>query len=373
MLQLNIENIRLINFRNYLNLNISLNRKINVLIGQNAQGKTNFLEAIYLCATGKSFRTNSDKDMINFHKDAGYVGALLNVDSFQKFIEVKLEKNNPKTIRINKNPLESNKELNSGLNVVVFSPDDLSLVKEGPFIRRDFLNKEISQIKPLYNYNLKRYERILYQRNNILKSNKATSEKLALLDIFDIQMAKYGAFIIRERNNYISDLSKIANVVHKNVTRSREDIELYYSTNIEIYDDLNHLEREYLKELKASVSKDILNRSTSVGPHRDDMKIIVNNNELRVFGSQGQQRTAVLSIKLSEVELIKKERGSYPILLLDDVFSELDMSRRKYLIRSLKNIQTIITVTDVMDLGELEEIDKTIFKVDNGFLKKEGI
>ena len=369
---MNIENIRLINFRNYLNLNIGLNSKINLLIGQNAQGKTNFLEAIYLCATGKSFRTNSDKDMINFHKEAGYVGALLNVDNFQKFIEVKLEKNNPKTIRINKNPLENNKELNSGLNVVVFSPDDLSLVKEGPFIRRGFLNREISQIKPLYTYNLKRYERILYQRNNILKSNKSDGEKIALLDVFDVQMANYGAFIIRERDNYIRNLSKITNIVHKNVTRSKEDIELSYASNVEIYNDLSHLEREYLKTLKENLSRDILNRSTSVGPHRDDMKIIVNNKELRTFGSQGQQRTAVLSIKLSEVELIKKERGSYPILLLDDVFSELDISRRKYLIRSLKNIQTIITVTDAMDLGELEEIDKTIFTVDNGFLKKEG-
>lgn len=370
---MNIKSIRLINFRNYFTSSLNLNKKINVLIGKNAQGKTNFLEAVYLCARGKSFRTNSDKDMINFEKQEAYVGAFMNVENYERFIEVKLERDRAKTIRINKNPLENNRELDSGLNVVVFSPDDLSLVKEGPFMRRDFLNREISQIKPLYSYNLKKYERILYQRNNILKSNKTFQEKKDLLDVFDFQMVKYGAFLIRERETYIRELSKITNLIHKNVTNSKENIDLEYSSNLEGCEDLNHLEKYYLEAIKSNLSKDILNRTTFLGPHRDDMKIIVNGKDLRTFGSQGQQRTAVLSIKLSEVELIKNERGSYPVLLLDDVFSELDKSRRKYLIKSLKNIQTIITVTDAMDLVELDEIDKTVFTVRDGFLKEEGM
>lgn len=368
---LNIESIRLINFRNYLNLNLQLNNKINVFIGKNAQGKTNFLEAIYLCATGRSFRTNSDRDMINFDKNEAYVGALMDVDNYKRFIEVKLERSNPKTIRINKNPLESNKELNSGLNVVVFSPDDLSLVKDGPAIRRGFLDREISQIRPVYGYNLRRYERILYQRNNILRSPRTDREKRELLEVFDLQLVKYGASLLKERQEYIKELGRIARLVHKNVTRSNEDMVLDYVTNIEVCDDLNHLEKAYLAGIRENLSKDIYNRTTALGPHRDDMKIIVNGKDLRVFGSQGQQRTAVLSIKLSEVELIRGERGSYPILLLDDVFSELDRERRKYLVKSLREIQTIITVIDAVNLEELEAMDKTVFKVDDGFIEEE--
>lgn len=370
---MNIERIRLINFRNYISLNLELNKKTNVFVGRNAQGKTNLLEAIYVCATGKSFRTNNDREMINFEKDEAYIGAHMNIEHYERFIEVKLERNQAKTIRINKNKLENNKELNSGLNVVVFAPDDLRLVKDGPAKRRDFLDSEISQIKPIYQFNISRYNKILYQRNNILRSNKLYKEKKELLDIFDIQLVKIGSQVIQERNKYIKDLSKISRKIHKRVTSSDEKIKLEYETNVEYNSDLNILMKSYLNELEKNIDRDIEAKNTSLGPHRDDMKVYINGKDLRIYGSQGQQRTTVLSIKLSEVELIKQVRGNYPILLLDDVFSELDSERRKYLIDSLKNIQTIITVTDTMNLEEMIDIDKSIFYVKDGMLNKRGL
>lgn len=366
---MHVENIRLINFRNYYSLNIDLNKKTNVFIGKNAQGKTNLLEAIYICATGRSFRTNRDKEIINFNKSEAYVGAQIDIGKFEKFIEIKMERDKAKRIRVNKTELKNYKELYSGLNVVVFSPEDLKLVKEGPGERRNFLDTEISQIKPVYSYNVNRYNKILFQRNNLLRSNKFQKNIKGLLEIFDIQLAKIGTDIIIERNRYIDELSKISNITHNKITLSNENLELKYISNIEISDNKLEMEKSYVDKLSKNIDKDIESASTGLGPHRDDILMTINNKDLKTYGSQGQQRTVVLSIKLSEVELIKKERGIYPVLLLDDVFSELDEERRKYLIRSFKDMQTLITVTDTIDLKEMNNIEKSVFFIENGKLK----
>lgn len=366
---MHVENIRLINFRNYYSLNIDLNKKTNIFIGKNAQGKTNLLEAIYICATGRSFRTNRDKEIINFNKNEAYVGAQMNIGRFEKFIEIKMERDKTKRIRVNKTELKSYKELYSGLNVVVFSPEDLKLVKEGPGERRNFLDMEISQIKPVYSYNINRYNKILFQRNNLLRSSKFQKNIKSLLEIFDIQLAKIGTDIIIERNKYIDELSKISNITHNKITLSNEDLELKYISNIEILDNKLEMEKYYIDKLNKNIDKDIESASTGLGPHRDDILMTINNKDLKIYGSQGQQRTVVLSIKLSEVELIKKERGIYPVLLLDDVFSELDEERRKYLIRSFQDMQTLITVTDAIDLKEMNNIEKSVFYIENGKLK----
>lgn len=366
---MHVENIRLINFRNYYSLNIDLNKKTNIFIGKNAQGKTNLLEAIYICATGRSFRTNRDKEIINFNKSEAYVGAQMDIGKFEKFIEIKMERDKTKRIRINKTELKNYKELYSGLNVVVFSPEDLKLVKEGPGERRNFLDTEISQIKPVYSYNINRYNKILFQRNNLLRSNKFQKNIKSLLEIFDIQLAKIGTDIIIERNRYIDELSKISNITHNKITLSNENLELKYISNIEISDNKLEMEKSYVDKLSKNIDKDIESASTGLGPHRDDILMTINNKDLKTYGSQGQQRTVVLSIKLSEVELIKKERGIYPVLLLDDVFSELDEERRKYLIRSFKDMQTLITVTDAIDLKEMNDIEKSVFYIENGKLK----
>lgn len=365
---MNINKIRIINFRNYLSLGLELNKNMNIFIGKNGQGKTNFLESIYLCITGKSFKTNSDREMINLDKEEAYVGAYANIGPYERLVEVKLERNNPKTIRINKNIVQDG-EYNSGLNVVVFTPEDLELVKDGPSKRRKFLDTEISQLRPLYEHNLSRYNRILYQRNNILKSNKSYEDKKELLELFNIQLVEAGAYLIYERVLYIEEISKIARRIHGEITLGKEILDISYEPSFKLGDTINEIKLNYMKALEESLDTDLRNMSTNRGPHRDDMKLVLNDRDLRVYGSQGQQRTAVLSIKLSEVELIRMERGYYPILLLDDVFSELDKDRRNYLVKSFKDVQTLITITDTFNSEEMREVDKSIFYVENGTLK----
>lgn len=365
---LNVESIRLINFRNYNNININPNKNINVIIGKNAQGKTNLIESIYMCATGKSFRTNRDKEIINFNKDEAYVGAILKIGPHEKLIEIKMERNRPKRIRINKTELKSYKELNSGLSVVVFSPEDLKIVKEGPQERRNFLDMLISQMRPVYSYNINRYNKILFQRNNLLKSSRLKKDIISLIDVFDIQMSKIGTNIVLERQRNINELSNISKTMHNNITLSKEELSLRYISNVPILDNKVEMEKKYLELLKCNIGKDMENGSTEIGPHRDDISISINDHEVKTYGSQGQQRTAILSLKLSEVELIKKERGAYPVLLLDDVFSELDEERRRYLSKSFYKMQTFITVTDAIDLKSMDGFEKSIFYVENGKL-----
>jgi len=366
---LHVKNIRLINFRNYNNISLDFNRKTNVFLGKNAQGKTNLLEAIYICATGRSFRTNRDREIINFAKKEAYVGANANIGDYDKFIEVKMERDRPKRIRINKTELKNYRELYSGLNVIVFSPDDLKLVKEGPQERRNFLDLEISQIKPVYNHNILRYNKILFQRNNLLRLNRFNSDIENLLEVFDLQLANIGTDIVLERKKYIGEINQICKSTHNKISSYRENLELSYISNIDIYDNKLDMEEYYVNMLKKNRKKDIEASSTQLGPHRDDIYISVNDRELKTFGSQGQQRTAVLSIKLSELELIRRQKGFFPVLLLDDVFSELDEERKKYLISFFKDIQTLITTTDTTDLKELDNIEKSVFHIENGSIR----
>lgn len=369
---MNVKNLRLINFRNYYNVFFELNDKVNIFIGKNAQGKTNLLEAVYMCATGRSFRTNRDKELINFHKKEAYIGSKIEIGQREKLIEIKLDKEGPKRIKINKLELKKQRELDSGLNIVVFSPDDLSLVKGSPKERRFFLDMSISQIRPVYKYNLNRYNKILFQRNNLLKSDKNKNDIANLLEIFDIQLVKTGTEIIISRIDFIDKLSKAASSIHDKLTSSMEELTLSYSSSISINGiDRREIENNFLRSLIKNRNRDIITGSTSVGPHRDDMIIHINNIDSRIFASQGQQRTIVLSIKLSEVEIINRDIGSYPVLLLDDVFSELDSDRRKYLINSFNNTQTLITSTDIDNLNELKDINKSIFYIENGNIKGE--
>lgn len=365
---MNVENIRLINFRNYKSINIDFNKNINVFIGKNAQGKTNLLEAIYLCSTGKSFRTNRDRELINFHKNEAYVGSNVRVGGFNKFIEIKLNREGPKIIRLNKNELKNNKELYSGLNIVVFSPDDLALIKGSPQGRRDFIDSIISQIKPVYSYNINKYNKVLYQRNSLLKSNKYGSDLNNLLDIFDVQIAKLGTSILIQRKFYIDELQKISKVNHNNLTSKKESFSIKYSTNVTLTDDKNMIEKTYIRLLKENRMRDMECRTTEIGPHRDDLLIYIDDNEVKTYGSQGQQRTATLTLKLSEVDIIKNERGEYPVLLLDDVLSELDVERRSYLTKSFNKMQTFITITDAIDIKSLEGYNKSIFNIADGRL-----
>lgn len=361
-----IEDIRLINFRNYHNQKIDFNKNINIIVGKNAQGKTNLLEAIYMTSRARSFRTNRDKEIINFNKNEGYIGLNTKIDNISRFIEIKLSKERPKRIRVNKSEIKNYRELNTGLNIVVFTPDDLKLIKDSPSLRRNFIDNGISGLRPVYNYNIKKYDKILYQRNNLLKSKSFSSDIDNLLEVFDIQISKIGTSIILERERYIKGLMLKCRDIYKNLTSDREEIDFKYACNIPIHGSRQDIENRYYQLLKESRRKDLEYRSTQIGPHRDDLIIYIDNNNARIFGSQGQQRSLVLSLKLSEVEFIKEDRGIYPILLLDDVFSELDRERRLYLSKSFDRMQTFITLTDAVDIKAIENMEQDIFTVENG-------
>lgn len=367
---MNVEGIRLINFRNYKNMGISFSRDINILVGKNAQGKTNILEAIYMCSNGRSFRTYRDKEIISFDKDEAYIGANIKVGELEKFTEIKLHKDKPKRIRVNKSELSSNKELNTGFKVVIFSPDDLKLIKDGPVNRRNYLDNCISQLKPVYNYNLNKYYKVLIQRNNTLKSVRLKSDLNSLLDVFDIQLANLGSIILLERRSIINKLNIESKDIHQSLTKGQEDIVFSYLTNTQIFNTLKETENGFIDRLKRTRESDILNRTTEVGPHRDDMIISINGKESKIFASQGQQRSLVLTMKLAEVEIIKKDIGVYPVLLLDDVFSELDEDRRLYLSKLFNNMQTFITVTDAVEIKGLEDHEKEYFYVKEGLIYK---
>lgn len=363
-----IKGIRLINFRNYNSMSASFSSGVNILVGKNAQGKTNLLEAIYMCSTGRSFRTLSDKEIISFGKKEAYIGAEISIGELEKFTEIKLESNKPKRIRMNKVELKSYKELNTGLKVVVFFPDDLKLVKEGPGNRRNYLDSSISQLKPVYHHNLSRYYKALVQRNNLLKSRRSLIELSEILEVFDVQLAKLGTLISMEREQYIKRIKREARDIHSQITSGKEELDIKYNTNIPAGDSLLDIEGKYLDQLRMGRARDIEIGSTTLGPHRDDFSPSINGKDLRIFGSQGQQRTLVLTLKLSEVKILKKETGYYPVLLLDDVYSELDVDRRGFLTGLFSETQTFITVTDAVETDSLKDFDKTIFYVREGCL-----
>lgn len=369
---MNVENIRLINFRNYNSININFNENINVFVGKNAQGKTNLLEAIYMCSSGKSFRSNRDKELINFEKKEAYIGASIKNNRFDKFVELKLDREKSKIIRINKTEIKNYKELNTGLSVVIFSPDDLKLVKDGPSERRTFLDQGISQIKPVYNYNINRYNKILFQRNNLLKSSRLNKDITSLLDVFDVQISKIGTSIILERQKFLIELYKNCKSIHSNLTLNKEELYLKYHTNVPILPSREDIEAQYINMLKKNLNRDIEYGTTEIGPHRDDILFYINGKEVKTYGSQGQQRTLVLTLKLSEIDLIKNVIGTYPVVLLDDVFSELDEERRMYLTKSFNEMQVFITVTDAVDIKSIDNYNKTIFYIEGGKLEKRG-
>ena len=367
---MHVKGIKLINYRNYRSLDITLNPKLNIFLGNNAQGKTNLLESIYIAAMGKSYRTNKDKELINLRKNQAYIAVDVVKEDFNKKIEVKLDRENQKKARVNKVEVDKISELYGILNVVIFSPEDLSLVKDGPSGRRNFLDNEISQIRPKYRYNLNRYNKILNQRNNLLKRIAIEKSKVKLLDIWDEQLVSIGTELLINRIEFLNKLSTISKDIQRKISGNLEEMKLEYLSSFRIDNvDYDTIKDKFGKILKENVKEDIKRGSTKYGPHRDDIGIFVNNMDIRIFGSQGQQRTAALSLKLAEVELIKWEVGEYPVLLLDDVLSELDQNRRKYLVSSFKDIQTIITTTDDLDINEFNNINKSIFNIRSGMVQ----
>lgn len=356
-----IKNLKLVNFRNYDMLDLDFNSNINILTGDNAQGKTNILESIYYCSLGKSHRTSKDKELIQWNKEEAYVSLYVCKNRLDKKIEIKIFKGGKKGININSIKLKKISELFGIFNVVMFAPEDLKIVKDSPSYRRRFLDIELSRLNSKYYYNLVQYHKVLDQRNISLKSNKLSQS--GIIDVYDEQLSRLGAYLIERRFNYIKELNLRGSLIHSEITDSREKIKFSYLTSI------NHIENaknELYEAFSANRKKDIEKGNTSVGPHRDDFDIKINEIDTRSFGSQGQQRTAILTIKFASIEIIKNLTGELPVLLLDDVLSELDTKRQKYILNSLEGLQTFITCTGIEDVKSYIKKDFEIFKVSNG-------
>lgn len=357
-----VESLALKNFRNYKSLDINFSDGINILYGENAQGKTNILEALFIAATTKSHKNSKDKDIIEFGSEEAHIRVNLKKRDVGHRIDMHLKKNGAKGAAIDGISIKRSTELFGMINIIFFSPEDLSVVKNGPGERRRFMDMEICQLSRLYYSNLLNYNKVLDQRNSVLKQIYYNPSLKETLDIWDDQLVQFGASVIRERRNFLNMLNDIIRDIHKNLTSGNEEIKIVYEPNV--------TEESFSESLKQKREADIKNSSTLSGPQRDDFGIIINGRDVRVFGSQGQQRTAALSLKLAEIELVKKIINDSPVLLLDDVMSELDSRRRDSLLNSLNGIQTIITCTGYDDfIKERISIDK-IYKVEKGVVRE---
>lgn len=350
------------NFRNYENLNISLSSKTNIFIGDNAQGKTNILESLCYASLGKSHRTNKDKEVIRWENEAAYILVYVDKKRLDKKIEMKIFKHGGKGFNVNKVKLNKLSDLIGILNVVIFSPEDLKIVKESPVYRRRFLDMELCKLSKSYLYNLAQYKKILSERNATIKKFKVSN---SILDIYDEQIVEFGAKIIKDRILYIEKLNEKSQEIHQDITSKKEKIQFSYTSSIKNYSDIK---KELFETIRKNRSRDIESRNTLIGPHRDDFSIKINNVDTRIYGSQGQQRTAVLTIKFASLEIIKDLTGEYPVLLLDDVLSELDSNRQKYILNSIKKVQTLITCTGINDIKKHLDEDSKIFSVKNGVI-----
>lgn len=343
-----IKSLKLRNFRNYESLSIDFEKDYNIIYGNNAQGKTNIIEAIFQCASGRSHRTSKDMELLKTGAPGYYIGLSLDKEEALSTIEINYIKDERKRISVNEIPLKKTGELMGRLNAVIFSPEDILIVKEGPSERRRFLDITLSQLKPSYYFDLQQYARILFQRNSLLKEISNKKELMATLDVWNHHLIKTGSKIMRDRREFISKLNNKASLRHEKLTRGEEELSIGYlpSFSIEKEDGLEELEKRFERVLNQAITREVLKGTTLYGPQRDDYDIILNSMSTKIYGSQGQQRTSVLSIKLAEIDIMKEETEEYPVLLLDDVLSELDNSRQEYLFENIEKIQTFITCTD---------------------------
>ena len=359
-----IKSISLKNFRNYSQLNITLNKGLNLFIGNNAQGKTNLLESIYYCSIGKSTKTSRDKDLIKWGETTSKVKIEIKKEYYENTIEIITREKEKKTIKINDIPIKRIGELMGELTVIYFSPDEIRLIKDAPQDRRRFMDIDISQLSRNYFYLLCRYEKILNQRNKLLKFTKDFEALKDAISIWDEQLSDIASKIIFYRLNFINNLSKPARDIHSFITQDKETLTVSYQGVTG--ENAEEIKQKLLQKLQENIQKDYELGYTTIGPHRDDIKVVINDIDIRSFGSQGQQRLATLSLKLAELEIFKKERKETPILLLDDVLSELDETRQQNLLKVIKDVQTIITCTKYN--YKLGMLDKT-FYIENGSVK----
>jgi DNA replication and repair protein RecF len=354
-----INKIKLVNFRNYENQEIILDKKTNIIYGDNGEGKTNILESVFISAIGKSFRTNKEKELINIEKNNCKIEIEYEKNNLIKIIQINIEKNNSdeikKEIYLNKIKIKKTSELLGNICTVLFNPNDMDILKNGPAKRRRFLDIMISQLKPNYIYLLNNYRKYLEQRNTYLRQIKFENKPKELLDIWDEKLAEIGEQIYLYRKEFIEKIKIKINDIHSKITTEKETLKIEYISNTEN-------KKEYLNNLIKTRQMDIKKGYTSQGVHRDDFFVFINEKPAHIYGSQGQQRTVVISLKLSELEVIYDEINEYPILLLDDFTSELDEKRINSLLENFQKNQVIITCTNRNTIGKANKY----LKVENG-------
>ena len=376
---MHFKKVRLKNYRNFSNLSIEFDPNLNIFTGNNAQGKTNLLEGLNLIIKGSSYRTKEDREVIKWNNESAYLFGEINKDdeNIQVALALALEKKPEdfyknkliKTIKINQN-IRKKTALNKEFKGVVFSPEHLQIIKGAPSLRRKFLDEQISQIYPLYYRYLSEYYRILGHRNNILKKEINQKKKREQLFMWDPRLIERGSFLILTRVKFIKKINRLAHKFHQKITKEKENIELTYQSNIskDQEENISSISKEFKDKLEEYREKEIEQRATLLGPHRDDFSVYINGFNVASYGSQGQQRTAVLSLKLSELELIKEKEGVYPIFFLDDVMSELDEDRRHFLLGLIidKKVQTFITSINLDYFNSNIKEKSRIFKIEEG-------
>ena len=374
--------LKLSNFRNYDSIDVSFSSGTNIILGKNAQGKTNLLEAIFMCAIGKSLRAKKDCDLVKWGKENGKIELEVEKKFGKSKIEIYLFNKGKKAIKINSLPIKRIGELLGELRCVFFAPDELKLIKESPEDRRRFMDIDLSQISKTYFNLLNKYEKVISSRNKLLKdfkdkNNFKKTSKINLdnfedfkrmIGVYNTQLAECASKITISRNNLIISLAPYAKKAHSFLTNNLEDLQIEYQGTLQLgneiisnNDKFDEIKQKFISLYEKSLEKVLSLGYTTIGPHRDDIKVLVNETDVKSFGSQGQQRTAALSLKLAEIEIIKSQTGEMPILILDDVLSELDKSRRERLLKFCSLTQTFISSTD-----KPERIpNATVIKIEN--------
>ena len=366
-----IKSIKLTNFRNYVHLNLKFNDKMNIFIGKNAQGKTNILESICVLALTKTYKNGVEPNLITFNKKKALIKGKIRDDKLIKDLEISIEEGK-KNYKINNNEIRKLSEYISNLNIIVFTPEDLEIIKGSPSVRRNLINMELSQILHSYINTYNEYNKILKVRNEYLKlllTSSVADKKY--LDVVTEKLIEKAIIIYKERKKYIDFINLNINSIYKKITKE-EGLCIIYEPNVEINDFSSEniykvlkdkFDREYKKELNYGM--------TLYGPHRDDFIFSLNGKNLKYFGSQGQQKVSILSFKLSEIEIFENYRKTKPILLLDDIFSELDIAKRNKLLEYVnKDIQSIITTTDLKSIKSKYTNDAYIYEIENGIIER---
>lgn len=359
-----IKQLDLMNFRNYETLSMEPGSGTNILYGDNAQGKTNILESIYMCGAARSHRASRDREMIRFDAEESHIKMMVDKNGSAYRIDMHLKKSRAKGIAVNGIPIRKVSELFGIVNIIFFSPEDLNLVKKGPAERRRFIDGELCQLDKVYTSQLMNYNKILMERNRLLKDMAFSPGLSDTLSVWDEQLAEYGELIMKGRQKFVGQLNDVIHDIHETLTGGKEQIKILYEPDTE--------PGTLKREIQSSLEKDRRQHITSRGPHRDDICFLVNGIDIRKYGSQGQQRTAALSLKLSEIDLVRQLIHDTPILLLDDVLSELDSSRQTQLLATIKDTQTFITCTGLDEFVNCRFPIDHLFEVNNGTVSRKN-